>query len=283
VIVHLNGQLIDSSEARVGVFDRGFLLGDGIYEGLRAVGGHVVDLDRHIERMREGFAIARMDGFDPDSLRGILRPLLEANGLRDAFISVQVTRGEPGDEGPRRTRVLSGGRGPTVFAYAEPLTLIDTPRRVRACVIEDRRWTYGHVKSIALMGGVIAAFEAHDRGADDAVLVRDGMLTEGSSTNALVVSGGVAATPPVDGGKLLGGVTRDVLVERNPDIEVRPVPEAELRAADEIVLTGTRTMIASVVELDGRPVGGGVPGPRAHELLRSLLEEVREGVHSGHG
>ena len=283
MIVHLNGRLIDSSEARIGVFDRGFLLGDGIYEGLRAVDGHVVDLDRHIERMREGLSIAHMEEFDPDTLRGILCPLLEANGLRNAFIYVQITRGEPGEQGPRRSRVLSGGRGPTVFAYAEPLTLIDTPRRVRSCVIEDRRWTYGHVKSIALMGGVIAAFEARDRGADDAILVRDGMLTEGSSTNVFVVRDGITATPPVDGGKLLGGVTRDVIIERNPDIEVRPVPEEALRAAEEILLTGTRTMIASVIELDGEPVGAGVPGPRAHELLRSLLEEVREGVHSGHG
>jgi D-alanine transaminase len=176
--------------------------------------------------------------------------------------------------------VLEGGRGPTVFAYAEPITLIDSPRRITACVIDDRRWTYGHVKSISLMGGVIAAFEAADRGADDAVLVRDGCLTEGSSTNAFIVKEGVTATPPVDGGKLLGGVTRDVIVERHPEIEVRDVTEDELRSADEVILTGTKTMVASVVELDGKAVGEGVPGPRAHELLRSLLEEIRPGVHS---
>ncbi|MEQ9616511.1 MAG: aminotransferase class IV [Phycisphaerales bacterium] len=283
MIVYLNGSYVDQSQAKVGVFDRGFLLGDGIYEGLRAVGGEVVDFDRHVVRMRDGMSVARMDGFDPVSLEPIFRELLAKNALRDAFLYVQVTRGEPGESGPRRARVLEGGRGPTVFVYAEPIEMIDEPRRVRACVIEDRRWTYGHVKSISLMGGVIAAFEARDRGADDAILVRDGFLTEASSTNVFVRTNGEIATPPVEKGYLLGGVTRDVLVERTPGVVVRPVSEAELRGADEIVLTGSKTMVASVVELDGEPVNGGEIGPAARKLLAALLGGVTQGVHSGDG
>ena len=281
MIVHLNGELIDANEARVGVFDRGFLLGDGIYEGLRAIGGRVADLEKHRERMRDGLRVARMDSFDPDSLATIIPALLEANGLRDAFIYIQVTRGEPGDDDARRARVLEGGRGPTVFAYAEQIELIDEPRTVRACVIDDRRWTYGHVKAISLMGGVIAAFEARDKGAEDAILVRDGMLTEASATNVFVVRAGQVSTPPLQGGLLLGGVTRDVLLERTPGATERPISEAELRAADEIILTGSKTMVASVVELDGKPVGSGEIGPVAREMLTRLLEDVREGVHSG--
>jgi len=281
MIVYLNGQLVDHREARIGVFDRGFLLGDGIYEGLRAIGGRVMDFELHAERMRDGMRIARMEGFDPATLRSIIPPLLEANGLRDAFIYVQITRGEPTESEARRARVLEKGSGPTVFAYAGEIELITEPRVMTACVIEDKRWTYGHVKSISLMGGVIAAFEARDRGADDAILVRDGWLTEGSSTNAFVVSGGTIATPPVENGLLLGGVTRDVLIERVPEIEVRQVSEAELRGADEIVLTGSKTMVASVVELDGEPVGSGATGPAARKLLAALLGEVAQGVHSG--
>jgi len=283
VIVYLNGEFLESGEARIGVFDRGFLMGDGIYEGLRAVGGRVQDFDLHAARMRDGMRIARMTGFDPESLGQIIPALLEANGLEDAFIYVQITRGEPGESEPRRARVLENGRGPTVFAYAAGIELITEPRTITACVIEDKRWTYGHVKSISLMGGVIAAFEARDRGADDAVLVRDGFLTEGSSTNAFVVSGGVIATPPVGDGLLLGGVTRDVLIERVPGIEVRPVSERELRAAEEIILTGSKTMVASVVRLDGEPVGTGAVGPQAKKLLAALLGDIARGVHSGDG
>jgi len=257
VIVHLNGKLIDSTEARVGVFDRGFLMGDGIYEGLRAAGGRVLDLEKHAERMRDGLAVARLEGFDPNSLAEIIPPLIEANGLRNAFIYVQVTRGEPGSTGPKRSRVLEGGSGPTVFAYAEEIELIETPKTLRACVIEDKRWTYGNVKAISLMGGVIAAFEARDRGAEDAILVRNGQLTEASATNVFIAKNGVLATPPVRSGYILGGVTRDVLIEAMPEVEVREIPERELYEADEIVLTGSKTQVASVIELDGKPVGSG--------------------------
>jgi D-alanine transaminase len=279
VIVHLNGQLVRAEEARISPFDRGFTFGDGVYEGLRAVGGVVAGLSAHVERMRAGLAECRIDGFDPGDLGELSAPLLETNGLRDAFLYWQVTRGCPlmrgaGTAELRARAPKRGALSPTVFGIATslpPIAEYRTPRTKSAAIRPDTRWLRGHVKSISLMGGVLAAYEALEEGAEEPILERDGFVTEGVATNVLVCAGGRVATPPVSGGLILGGVTRRILLEAVPSIEVRPVSVAELERADEIMLVGTATMVASVTMLDGRPVGSGAPGPVATKLLRDLV------------
>lgn len=277
--VHLNGQLVSAAEAKVSAFDRGFLMGDGVYEGLRATGGRVIALDRHIDRMRAGLGEARIRGFDPEALGPLTDELLRANSLNEAFVYWQVTRGAPPSTPPFRTRIPPADMRPTLFGFASPVEPVSSwisPSVKRASVRPDTRWRRGHLKSISLMGGVLAAIEAHEFGDEDAILVRDGLVTEGSSTNVFLSIHGRLVTPSLESAPMLAGVTRAMLLEEDPSIEVRPVTEEELRRADEIMLAGTLTMIASISTLCGRPVGDGrAPGPAARALLDTLVRAIR--------
>lgn len=288
MFVHLNGKLVPAPEARVSPFDRGYLMGDGIYEGLRATRGRVIAMDRHADRMRSGLAETRIEGFDPDRMAPLTDQLLRANDLEEAFVYWQVTRGAPDPRPPFRTRIPPEGMRPTVFAFASPVEAVSAwtrPSVKRASIRPDTRWLRGHIKAISLIGGVLAAIEAHERGDDDAVLVRDGLVTEGVSTNVFLSLGGRIVTPALDSAPMLAGVTRALILEQDPSIEVRPVTEDELRRADEVILAGTLTMIASITTLDGRPVGRGegvgAPGPAACALLQILHEAIRKDAASG--
>ncbi|HYE03739.1 MAG TPA: aminotransferase class IV [Phycisphaerales bacterium] len=287
MIIHLNGRLVPHAEARISPFDRGLLFGEGIYEGLRSFGvegrAHVFAEAWHWSRLREGLAAARI-GFDPGRLSDATRELLEASGLADAFVYWQITRGAPAPGQPCRSRVPRGPERPTVLGFATPQPALDSfalpaPRRV--VTVPDRRWAHGHVKSISLMGNVLVALEAETRGVDDAILIRDGLVSEATATNvALVVpdgrGGAQVVTPALDSAPILAGVTRAVLLAE-PDLGVveRPVGASELERATEVMLLGTSTMVASVVEIDGRPVGDGRPGPHAARLLERLCQLIR--------
>jgi D-alanine transaminase len=285
VIVHLNGNLVRRGDARIDPFDRGFLFGDGVYEGLRAVawddgGTRIVGIGRHIERMRKGLAAARI-AWDPSRLHELSIELVKANGLADAFVYWQVTRGTPGPGQAVRSRVPTKEMTPTVFGYCTPqpsLRVLDEGVPTKsAVVVEDKRWLMGHLKSISLMGNVMASMDADAAGAEDAIFVRDGLVAEGLATNVIVVDGGGRiATPSLAGVPILAGVTRAILLEESPDVEERVVlREQELRGASEVILTGTTTMVTSVVKLDGRVVGDGRAGPVAKRLLGVLVGAIR--------
>lgn len=279
--MHLNNRLIPHEEASVSVFDRGFLFGDGVYEGLRSSRGAVIGLDRHGARMRAGLDEARIRGFDTERLGEICDELLGATGLRDAFIYIQVTRGVP-DDPAARARVPKPGTPPTVFAYATPVTPIErclAPEARTAALRPDTRWTRGHLKSISLLGGVLAAIEASEAGADDAIMHRDGVITEGTATNVFASIGGRIVTPALKCAPMLAGVTRALLMDADPSIEERPVTVEELRGADEVMLVGTRTMVAWVSKLDGAPIGrGGGPGPQSQRLLDLLRGAIERDI-----
>ncbi|MBL0926478.1 MAG: aminotransferase class IV [Phycisphaerales bacterium] len=289
MIVHLNGRLLPRDAATISVFDRGFIFGDGMYEGLRAAEvtpgrPGVIGLDQHVERMREGLAECRIDGFDPAALGSLSTDLLEANGLTEAFVYWQVTRGAPAPGQPVRTRIPIRGQTPTVFGYAvslKPVNAYSEPEARSAAVRPDTRWLRGHVKATSLLGGVLAAIEADEQGCDDAVMVRDGLVTEGTSTNVFIARGDRLITPSIGSAPMLGGVTRQLILNDAPDIESRPVTERELREADEIMLVGTITMVASIVKLDGRPVGGGRVGPQARRLLDILRRAIDRDLGRG--
>jgi D-alanine transaminase len=283
VIVHLNGKLIPASEARIGVFDRGFVFGEGVYEGLRSFRGRIVAMQKHIDRMRNGLRECRID-WDPAKMTSLTDDLLKANAMPDAFIYWQVTRGAPGPGQPVRTRTPQGPMTPTVFGYCTPQPAIEkytTPPTISAAVRPDTRWHRGHLKSISLLGGVLAAIEAEEAGAADAILVRDGLVTEATASNVILAVPGRAGdielvTPALESASILAGVTRALEVEQGPGIVSRPVKEDELRKASEVMLLGSTSMVTSVVKLDGNPVGDGTPGPQAHRLLRSLVEIIRQ-------
>lgn len=287
MILHLNGTLVDREHARIDPLDRGFLFGDGLYEGLRAFDGVVYGLDLHAERMRAGLDECRIRGFDPGALGPLSESLLRANDLRDAFVYWQVTRGAPvpGTPAPQLRRRIPGAEisRPTVLGYCVPLPGIDqcvAPKAIHAASVADTRWTRCHIKSISLMGNVLHAIEAanSDHPADDSIMVRDGLVTEASSTNLFASIGGRIVTPPVDRGWNLRGVTRAKILRRVPSVEVRDITLDELRRADEVMLAGTITMVAAVTRLDGRPVGDGQPGPACGLLYDALVADIREEV-----
>lgn len=292
VLIHLNGQLVPRDQARVDPFDRGFLFGDGLYEGLRAFDGHIVGMARHVERLRSGLAEARI-AWDAEGMVGLTRELLHANSLRDAFIYWQVTRGVPSAGQPLRARVPSGEVRPTVFGYCLPAPALGAyiePPTKTAITTRDTRWLRGRVKSISLLGNVIASIEADEAGADDAVLVRDGLVAEGSSANLVAVvpdgdEGWEVVTPSLESAPMLAGVTRDLILAANRNgsgdagaggvsIVERALTTTELRRASEVMLIGTLTMVTSITRIDGRKVGDGLAGPVARSLLKSLVAIV---------
>lgn len=283
MLIHLNGELVEHARASVSVFDRGFLFGDGVYEGLRSTTApdgsvRIIGERHHIARMKAGLAEARITAFDVDSLPRLIHELLRANGLVDAFIYWQVTRGTPpGDAGIHRPRVTKERYAPTVLGIATaitPLSECTEPESRTVATRPDTRWLRGHLKSVSLLGNVIAAFEADEQGADDAILIRDNLVTEGTATNVFIRSRGCFITPSLDSAPMLAGVTRRLLLDHVPTIVERPVTLDELRAADEIMLVGTKTMVAAVTRLDGVPVNSGRVGPGSRELLALLLRAI---------
>lgn len=289
MLVHLNGELIDHNAARVSVFDRGFLFGDGVYEGLRTTADdrgapRLIGAAHHQRRLEEGLAESRIRGFDPAALESMTEALVRANGLVEAFIYWQITRGTPpGGAGPARPRVTKASFRPTVVGFAMEVPAVESyaePEAKRCALIEDTRWLRGRLKSISLLGNVIAAYEADEAGADDAVLMRDGLVSEGTATNVFLAKRGRLITPSIESAPMLAGVTRELILAQDPSIESRPVGVEELREADEIMLVGTKTMVASVVMLDGTPVGSGSVGPSARGLLATLRAAIARDIHA---
>lgn len=295
VIVHLNGKLVAANLASVSVFDRGFLFGDGIYEGLRAVqwgstGTRIVGMSRHIARLQRGLDAAGI-AWNAAQLRGVVADLLTANSLCDAFVYAQVTRGEPDWQRgePVRTRIPTPGTKPTVFAYCTPLPALPSPLSPSRPATKsvktrpDERWLRGDVKAISLLGNIMAARAA---ATDEAILIRETaaagagvarrLVTEGTYTNVLIVTErGELATPALDSAPLLPGITREILLELDSSIVSRAVEAHELDTAREIILLGTTTMVTSVNSIDGRTLE---PGPVAQRLHQLLLNAISEGL-----
>jgi D-alanine transaminase len=291
MLVHLNGQLVEHTRASISIFDRGFLFGDGVYEGLRSTADpagrpRIIGERLHAQRLREGLAEARITGFNPDTISALTDELLRANSLVEAFIYWQITRGTPpGDAGPQRPRITKSPLTPTVVGFATPVTpvsecLLPEPKRV--ALRPDTRWTRGRLKSISLLGGVLAAIEADECGADDAIMHTNGVITEATATNVVLSSKGRYVTPSLDSAPMLAGVTRQLLIDADPRIIQKPVTMEELRAADEIMLVGTKTMVAAVTHLHHgagfQPVGPARPGPAAMHLLSILRQAIARDV-----
>jgi D-alanine transaminase len=283
--VWLNGRLVDEAAAMVSVYDRGFLFGDGIYELIRFVGcapGSAsrrfgIAMDLHVARLARSLKLARIEGFDANELPRICSTLLDANGLDDAAVYLQITRGA----GPSRAHIPQGPLVPTVFAAAtvcEPLERFREPAVVNAVTLEDQRWKLCQIKTISLMGNILALLEADGRGATEAILHRDGWVGEGAYTNVLAAFGHTLVTPPVDDDPpILHGVTRADAIRLATDVglkvEVRPMRLDELRTADEILITSSRRFVSAIGNLDGSLVGEGTAGPAARSLFRALRDE----------
>ncbi len=268
--VYLNGRLVPKSEARIDPDDRGFLFGDGIYEVLQVREGLPVFVDQHFARLGTSAAGCELaQPFDRAGFEAMARSLIAANAIENGIVYLQVTRGVA----PRNHAFPAPSTPPTVYAFAKEVAHDPALHRdgVGVITLLDERWGRVDMKTVNLLPNVIAAERAARAGAYEAILVRDGVVTEASHSNAWIVRGGVAMTHPT-GHRILPGITRQTTLraarEDGVPCEERAFGEAELEGADEVFLTGTTTGVLPVVRVDGRAVGDGRPGPVTQALAR---------------
>lgn len=274
--VYLNGAFVPKEKATISVEDRGFIFGDGIYEVVRVIDGRIFEWDAHSARLKNGLTGIRIafEGDSIDALKGVCEKLVADNGLTDgeAIVYMQVSRGAA----PRTHYFPPAGTVPTVYAVASRFVVprADRESGVKAITFPDFRWLCCDLKTVNLLGAVLARQAATEAGAYEAILLRDGIVTEGAATNTFFVVDGTLRTHPL-GNLILPGITRQVVVEliRESGIALveKPITQAELLRASEIFLCGTTTDITPVVSLDGAPVGTGAPGPLT-KRLQPLLE-----------
>jgi len=278
-LVWLDGRLLPLEEARISPLDRGFLFGDGAYEVVPIYGGRAYRFDAHMERLDRSLAEIRMA---PPLARAewlaIVAKLVHANGGGDQLLYVQVTRGVE----PERFHVPGPAVRPTIFACVQKLPVVPEAaiqKGVAAVSAEDIRWQRCDIKSTSLLGNVLMRWLAADAGAAETILLRAGHMTEASASSAHVVLGGRLVTPPQTNA-ILPGTTRGVILElaarEGVATERRPVTEAEMRSADELLIASAGGGIRAITTLDGRPVGGGLPGPVYRKLYAAFKATQRE-------
>jgi D-alanine transaminase len=273
-IAHFNGKLLPLDDIHISPLDRGFIFGDGVYEVIPVYDGVALHAREHFERLQRSMdEIQLKNPHTVDEWIRVTAELLKHHPGNQA-VYVQVTRGAP----KKRDHVIPKDLTPTVFMMANPLS---SPSREAidngvACVTaRDFRWEKCHVKSTSLLGNVLARQISADVGATETILLRDGMLTEASSSNVFVVKNGVVAATPQDHLILLGityELVEKLAAEGAAKLEIRPIREAELRAADEIWLSSSTKEVLAVTTLDGKPVGTGKPGPVFKRMLSSYQD-----------
>jgi len=273
-LVYINGELVPESEAKISVFDHGFLYGDGVFEGIRAYKGVVFKLKEHIERLYDSAKFLRIE--IPMSKEDLMEAILETvrrNGLSDCYIRVVVTRGV-GDLGldPRKCEK------PSIIIIARPMAPLLGKRVVSLIISSVRRdgvdATNHQAKSLNYLNNILAKLEAINAGADDAVMLDSrGFVSEATGENIFIVKDERIMTPPPTSG-ILSGITRDCVIElaRRLGYEVveRELTPFELLTADEVFLTGTAAEIVPVESVNGRKIGERVPGPITERLIREF-------------
>ncbi len=284
-VVYLNGEFLNADEAVVSVLDRGFLFGDGVYEVIPCYGGRLFRLEQHLQRLENSLNAARI-GVDlsPVLWQELLATLVQKNGMGNLSVYLQITRGVAA----QRDHAFPPDLAPTIFAMATPMKPaisadLDGATGVSAVVLNDTRWARCDIKSIQLLPNILLRQQAIDAGAQEAILVRDGLALEGAASNLFAVVQGTLLTPP-KGEQILGGITRDLILElaatHGEPSEERDIPLEVLREAEEIWVTSSTREIVPVVELDGMPVGMGVPGP-AWKRMSRLYQEFKQSLEEG--
>lgn len=280
--VYLNGTFLPPAQAQVSAFDRGFVFGDGVYEVIPVFGGRLFRLPHHLTRLDNSLREIRMTNPLPAAeWQRVFERLVEIQGGGELSIYLQVTRGVA-----PRDHAFPPNLTPTVFAYATPLKYPpaeQVERGIAAITAPDIRWLRCDIKAIALLPNAMLRSQAFDANAAEAVLLRDGFMTEGAASNIFVVRGGRLMTPP-KGPLILPGVTRDLVLElaraHGVPCAEAAVSESALRSADEIWMTSSTKEILAITRLDGKPVGNGKPGP-LHARLLALYKEYKRDFGAG--
>lgn len=284
-LCYLNGEYRPLREAKVSVLDRGFIFGDGVYEVVPVYAQRLFRFDEHLARLGRSLAKLRIAPPHTDAqwlerCRRLVAALAEQTGAPDQLIYIEVTRGVA-----LRDHVMPADIEPTVFMMATPMKPATAEQRHHgvACVTaRDFRWERGDIKSISLLGNVLARQMSADKGAVETILFRDGYLTEASASNVWVVHEGALLGPPKSEHVLEGiryDLLRDLCEEAGIAYNLRPIPEADVLSADELLLSSATKEVLPVTALDGQPVGHGAlrgkPGPVYARLYEAYQQAKR--------
>ena len=286
-LVYLNGEMLPISQAKVSVLDRGFIFGDGIYEVVPVYGRRLFRFDEHLARLSRSLSKLRIDNpHSRDDWLGLCRRLVaacaEATGADDQLVYIQLTRGVA-----PRDHVMPPGLKPTVFMMANPMKPATPEQRhhgVACTTARDFRWERGDIKSISLLGNVLARQMSADHGALETIMFRDGFLTEAAASNVWIAHEGALLGPPKSD-HVLEGIRVELFKELCEDCGIaynlRPISEADVRAADEVMLSSATKEVLAVTKIDGEAVGHGAlrgkPGPvyaRLYEAYQAAKQTM---------
>ncbi len=280
-IVYVNGEYLPEDQAKISVFDRGFLFADGVYEVTSVLDGKLIDFDGHAKRLER--SLGELDMAAPattEELREIHHELLKRNNVEEGMVYLQVTRGADADRDfafPDAAKVPS-----SLVLFTQSKKLVDSPAAeagLKVISIEDIRWGRRDIKTVQLLYPSMGKMMAKKAGADDAWMVEDGQVTEGTSNNAYIVKDGKIITRHLSN-EILHGITRAAVLrfarEAQMTVEERAFSIAEAQGADEAFITSASTFVMPVVNIDGVAVGTGKPGPIARRLREIYLDESRK-------
>ncbi|XAT59557.1 D-amino-acid transaminase [Rhodobacteraceae bacterium Araon29] len=278
-IVYVNGEYLPEEDAKISIFDRGFLMADGVYEVTSVLDGKLIDFDGHAVRLERSLRELEMENpISKEDLLQVHRELVSRNGVEEGMIYLQITRGAPEDRDfvfpdPETTP-------PTVVLFTQNKPgLANNPaaeKGIKVISIEDLRWGRRDIKTVQLLYPSMGKMMAKKAGADDAWMVQDGHVTEGTSNNAYIIKGHQIITRGLSN-DILHGITRAAVLrcaeEAQMEVIERPFSIAEAQEADEAFITSASTFVMPVVTIDDRELGSGQPGPVAARLREIYLEE----------
>jgi len=277
-LVWLNGSFMNFEEARVSAEDRGFQFADGVYEVVRVYGGKPFTFEEHLKRLRNSASLIELQFQKEDrEFMEIGLELISRSGLKDAELYIQVTRGAA-----PRSHSFPKDVSPTILLSIRPVRPLPNDAQekgVSAITLPDERWAHCDIKSISLLPNVLAKEKARQAGTYEAIFYRDGLVTEGASTNVFAFLENVLTTPQADR-RILRGITRDLIIKiatsEGIRVEERDFRVSELSKASEVFLTSTAIELLPVVEIDRKKIGQGKPGPVWRLLYEKFLRLVRE-------
>lgn len=273
--VYVNGEFMEASDAKISIFDRGFLFADGVYEVSSVLAGKLIDNDAHLARLNRSLRELKMESpADRDEIVAIQRELVARNDLEEGIVYIQVTRGAADRDFPFPDNVA-----PSLVMFTQPKHIRNNPaaeKGISVITVPDIRWLRRDIKTVGLLPACMAKQAALDSGADDAWMVEDGYVTEGSSNNAFILTTDDTIVTRELSNAILHGITRRAVLrlteEENLKIEERRFTPEEAYQAVEAFSTSASIFVMPVVKIDGHILGNGVPGPVTSKLRKLYFE-----------
>ena len=279
--VYVNGEYLPEADAKISVFDRGFLFADGIYEVTSVLNGQLIDNAGHMTRLQRSMNELSLDAPASDAeIEAIQKVLIEKNNLDQGLIYLQITRGaaDRGFHYPENTPT-------SLVMFTQELNVLESPaakKGISIITVPDIRWGRRDIKTVQLLAPSMAKMAAKNAGADDAWMVEEGFITEGSSNNAYIITKDGTLVTRHLGNEILAGITRKAIIrlaaEDNMKIEERLFSVEEAYDAAEAFISSATTFVTSVVNIDDHTIGEGTPGPRALKLRKFYIEEALSSI-----